>query len=191
MDESQSGGETTCPAAGASPVRRGARRLRAVRGGREWAGWILLAVGAVLCVLGWYGVSGERFAEQQIPYLASSTVPGAALIVSGAVLVAVRPPPPDGPGDLTGRRVARLYELLVEPDEPQGGGGAATGWCALPGGTHYHRPDCPLVSGKERAGAVDAAAVRDRSLTPCPVCEPGGDPDGPATRPGESAPPGG
>ncbi|MCM2576571.1 hypothetical protein [Streptomyces meridianus] len=43
-----------------------------------WAGWAALAAGAVLSVLGWYGVSGERFAERQLPYLASGTVPGAA-----------------------------------------------------------------------------------------------------------------
>ena len=52
-----------------------------------WAGWAALAVGAVLCVIGWYGVSGERFAERQLPYLASCTVPGAALIIAGSVLL--------------------------------------------------------------------------------------------------------
>ena len=53
-----------------------------------WGGLAAAAVGAVLSVIGWYGVSGERFAERQIPYLASCTVPGAALLVAGAVLLA-------------------------------------------------------------------------------------------------------
>ncbi|MEE1787640.1 hypothetical protein PUR71_32740 [Streptomyces sp. SP17BM10] len=179
-----------------------------MKGAREWAGWLLVAAGAVLCVLGWYGVSGERFAEQQIPYLASSTIPGAALIVAGAVLVALRPPPPPGHGDprgdLTDLRVERLYALLVEPDgpgEPASSPPAEGGeWLTVPGGTHYHRPDCPLVTGKDTAVRVDPEALRARGLTACPVCEPPAAPDdrpgppggpAPATRPGESAPPAG
>nr|BFD94348.1 hypothetical protein KitaXyl93_57080 [Kitasatospora sp. Xyl93] len=228
MDESQSDGEITRNAPEGSPVRGGwfrrrplrggFRRARLLRTGREWAGWLLAAAGAVLCVLGWYGTSGERFAEQQVPYLASSTIPGAALIVSGTVLVALRPPPsPPGRSDLTDRRVERLYDLLVEPDaapappDPTGrsdssgpsdsaasagpsdssdssGRADDAGWLAVPEGTRYHRPDCPLVVGKGRAAPVDAAAVRARGLTPCPLCSPPTAAPGP-TRPGESAPP--
>lgn len=204
MDESQSDGEITRNAPRVSPVRRGARLLRTARGGRDWAGWLLVAVGAVLCVLGWYGVSGERFVEQQVPYLASSTVPGAALIVAGAVLVALRPQPPRG--ELTDRRVERLYDLLVEPGTEPGPAPDPTpadppGPLAVPEGTRYHRPDCPLVTGKARAAPVDAAAVRERGLTPCPLCSPDapgapGAPTAPTepaapTRPGEAAPPSG
>lgn len=243
MDESQSDGEITRNAPEGSPVRRaghplrdgfgrggfdrgGFRRSPPLRTAREWAGWLLAAAGAVLCVLGWYGASGERFVEQQVPYLASSTIPGAALIVSGTLLVALRPPPsPPERADLTDRRVERLYDLLVEPDAgpaPPGpahrsgqaseadiahgadgtgdardtgevrdtGEAGDAGWRAVPEGTRYHRPDCPLVTGKERAAPVDASAVRARGLTPCPLCSPsaaGPDP----TRPGESAPPSG
>ncbi|MFF7991461.1 hypothetical protein ACFZDG_16915 [Kitasatospora xanthocidica] len=238
MDESQSSGEITRNAPKGSPVRGGALRSGAFRSGafrsgafrgaREWAGWLLVAAGAVLCVLGWYGVSGERFVEQQIPYLASSTIPGAALIVAGTLLVALRPPSPPERQELTDRRVERLYELLVEPpdDEPpdhgppdDGPSGAPApdappsgtrptegwptegwpteGWLAVPEGTRYHRPDCPLVTGKTRAAPVDAATVLARGLTPCPLCSPPatgpgpGPGPGPATRPGESAPPAG
>ncbi|MFE6050683.1 hypothetical protein ACFQ6N_08010 [Kitasatospora sp. NPDC056446] len=192
-----------------------------MRGAREWTGRLLVAAGAVLCVLGWYGASGERFVEQQIPYLASSSIPGAALIVAGALLVALRPPPPPEDEDLTPQRVERLYELLVEPVAEAGhdpGTGADTGtgadmdgdvdrdgdgdagtgpaaphptardaeaWLAVPGGTRYHRPDCPLVTGKARAGPVGPDTVRTRRLSPCPLCSPTAS----ATRPGESAPP--
>lgn len=207
MDESQSGGETARNAARMPP----ARFLRTARGGREWAGWVVLAVGAVLSVLGWYGVSGERYAEQQIPYLASSTVPGAALIVAGAVLVALRPGGGRSgggfsEGDLTDRRVARLYELLVEPADGTADDGAGTadaggaggargatgeageeGWLAVPEGAHYHRPQCPLVAGKARAAAVDEEAIRARGLTPCPLCEPAA--QGPPGTPGASGTP--
>ncbi|MFE7559353.1 hypothetical protein [Kitasatospora sp. NPDC057500] len=210
MDESQSGRQSTAN-------RSKAAAARAVRSAREsggWAGWALVAVGAVLCVLGWYGVSGERFVEQQVPYLASATVPGAALIVAGVVLVALRPSgrsragPPGSSAvtaaTATDRRIEHLYALLVEPSEPAEPAGPAGPTAtaapgpplAVPGGTLYHRPDCPLVAGKPAAAPVDASAVRERGLTPCRLCDPGPGPwqadeppAGPTTRPGDPRPP--
>jgi hypothetical protein len=123
-----------------------------------WGGLVAAACGAVLCVIGWYGVSGERFAARQIPYLASCTVPGAALLVAGAVLVTA------------GRGADRV--AAEAPGEP------APSWDApssdepplrVPGGTLAHRPDCPLVAGKP-----EAVPVGDAQLAPCPVCEPQG-----------------
>ncbi|OUC95522.1 hypothetical protein [Streptomyces swartbergensis] len=144
-----------------------------------WAGWVALAAGAVLCVVGWYGVSGERFAERQLPYLASCTVPGAALIISGAVLLA------HGRSSIAAARVEELYGLLVaaEPDDA-GRTAAGTGQAALaplavsgellmvPGGTLWHRADCPLVAGKAEAVPVDSKLVASGELGPCPICEP-------------------
>ncbi|GGW58567.1 hypothetical protein [Streptomyces caelestis] len=153
-------------------------RLRTVRP-VLWAGWVALAAGAVLCVIGWYGVSGERFAERQLPYLASCTIPGAALIVSGAVLLA------HGRNSVAAARVEELYGLLVasEPDDA-GQAAAETGQAALaplavsgellmvPGGTLWHRADCPLVAGKAEAVPVDSKLVASGELGPCPICEP-------------------
>ncbi|MFE7892506.1 hypothetical protein [Streptomyces sp. NPDC057412] len=141
-----------------------------------WAGWAALAAGAVLCVIGWYGVSGERFAERQLPYLASCTVPGAALIVAGAVLLA------HGRGALAAARVEELYGLLVaaEPDDSERGAPSSAAaplavsgrLLMVPGGTLWHRADCPLVAGKAEAVPVDAELVRGGDLRPCPICEP-------------------
>ena len=141
-----------------------------------WAGWAALAAGAVLCVIGWYGISGERFAERQLPYLASCTVPGAALIVAGAVLLT------QGRNALAAARVEELYGLLVtagsaDAEEP----GPATAALPIavsgdllmvPGGTLWHRADCPLVSGKAEAVPVDAKLLASGELGPCPICEP-------------------
>ncbi|MGW7411914.1 hypothetical protein [Streptomyces sp. NPDC054863] len=124
-----------------------------------WAALGAVCCGAVLCVLGWYGVSGERFTARQVPYLASCTLPGAALIVAGAVLLAGR--------DLGGR----FRDAEPEPPLPQEEGRFPSSegpLLHLPGGTLAHRQDCPLVIGKPEA--APAAGVRD--LAPCPVCEP-------------------
>ncbi|MCX5225311.1 hypothetical protein [Streptomyces sp. NBC_00233] len=128
-----------------------------------WSGLVAAAGGAVLCVLGWYGVSGERFAERQLPYLASCTVPGAALIVAGAILVVaayalpVRPPEPRGPG------AAEDGAAAEETPSPSSAGPPLR----VPGGTLAHRPDCPLVAGRP-----EATEAGDAALAPCPVCEP-------------------
>lgn len=130
-----------------------------------WGGLAAAAGGAVLCALGWYGISGERFAERQLPYLASCTVPGAALIVAGAVLMtagavtlpsphplaAPTPLPPDPP------------PTDFPPPPPSSPGPRLR----VPGGTLAHRPDCPLVAGRP-----EAVPVGDAELDPCPVCEP-------------------
>ncbi|GGW69584.1 hypothetical protein [Streptomyces griseoloalbus] len=146
-----------------------------------WAGWAVLAAGAVLCVLGWYGVSGERYAERQLPYLASCTIPGAALIIAGAVLLA------QGRGAVAAARVEELYGLLVtaEPAGADARGPAADAPVAVggemlrvPGGTLWHRADCPLVAGKTEAVAVDAKLVTSGELRPCPICEPAEETDG-------------
>ncbi|MFG2376199.1 hypothetical protein ACGFY9_32600 [Streptomyces sp. NPDC048504] len=140
-----------------------------------WAGWAALAAGAVLCVLGWYGVSGERYAERQLPYLASCTIPGAALIVAAAVLLT------HGRSALAAARVEELYGLLVaaEPAEAEESARAAAAPVAVsgdllmvPGGTLWHRADCPLVAGKPEAVPVDSKLVANGELSPCPICEP-------------------
>jgi hypothetical protein len=140
-----------------------------------WAGWAALATGAVLCVLGWYGVSGERYAERQLPYLASCTVPGAALIVAGAVLLA------HGRSVLATARVEELYGLLVaaDPADAEEPGTAVIAPLAVsgdllmvPGGTLWHRADCPLVAGKVESVPVDAKLLASGELGPCPICEP-------------------
>ncbi|GGX50436.1 hypothetical protein GCM10010515_17320 [Streptomyces fructofermentans] len=145
-----------------------------------WAGWAALAAGAVLCVLGWYGISGERYAERQLPYLASCTVPGAALVVAGAVLLA------QGRNALAAARVEELYALLVAagPDDAERPGETAAAPVAIgtdllmvPGGTLWHRADCPLVAGKQDALPVDSRLLAGGGLAPCPICEPDA-PDG-------------
>lgn len=146
-------------------------RLHAVRP-VLWVAFAALAAGAVLCVVGWYGASGERFAERQIPYLASCTVPGAALIVAGAVLFA------HGRSTLATARVEELYELLVAAGSPDATterpAPVATSGDLLmvPGGALWHRADCPLVAGKPEAVPADAHILATGDLSPCPICEP-------------------
>ncbi|MFF9487217.1 hypothetical protein [Streptomyces sp. NPDC014676] len=139
------------------------------------AGWAALAAGAVLCVIGWYGVSGERHTARQLPYLASCSIPGAALIVAGAVLLA------RGRDALAATRVEEPYGPQAaagpagtdDPGRPAGGPVAVSAETLMvPGGTLWHRADCPLVAGKAEAVPVDGKLIAGGELGPCPVCEP-------------------
>jgi hypothetical protein len=53
----------------------------------ELASRILIAVGAALLFGGYWGVSGTAIPADQIPYLASATFPGVALVIGGLVLL--------------------------------------------------------------------------------------------------------
>ncbi|WP_246127119.1 hypothetical protein [Embleya hyalina] len=150
---------------------------------RTHGGWLVGLCGALLCAVGWYGVSGERYEARQLPYLASATIPGAALIVAGAVLVVgTRRGTAEAAGTSVEnaelrRMMGRLYELLVEPEptDAAAGAGAGAAWVTVPGGARYHRSGCSLVRGKDGVAPVGATAVRDRDLRPCRLCDPGTD----------------
>jgi hypothetical protein len=152
---------------------------------RNLVGYAAVVIGAVLLFLGWYGVSGYANVGQQIPYLASASIPGAALVIAGAVLVA---------NDRTRRSDERaaamvdaLYRLLTEsagndaaaPGEAGANPQNVTTSSAPPGtlvqvgnGSRFHRPECALVDGKAKVVTVDAADIAEHHLSACPICDP-------------------
>ena len=144
--------------------------------GRGWLGTTLALAGAVLSFLGWYGVSGTATVGEQLPYLASGSIPGAALIVAAAIVLARES------GQRTEHRtdalIAELHSLLVQETaasattrlaEPTVPSGALV---VVPGGGRYHRAMCALVVGKSGVEEIDAAAAGEQHLLACPVCEP-------------------
>jgi hypothetical protein len=152
---------------------------------------VLIALGALSLFLCWFGVSGQSVTAKQLPYLASGGLTGIALFVLAAGLLAA------GDGhqqaariEQMQRKVDDLYALLVEADDPTdadlpatttrpaSAAAPATGFVALPTGTSYHRPGCALIAGKANVVAVDAGAIKARSLTPCRVCDPAADTTG-------------
>lgn len=83
------------------------------------AGWLVAGLGVVLLVLGWYGISGQATVAQQLPYLASASIPGAALVIGGLILASAeraRGRAGERVVDAaTVRRIADLHSLLTEP----------------------------------------------------------------------------
>jgi hypothetical protein len=145
----------------------------------------------LLCALGWYGVSGERYTARQVPYLTSATAPGVALIVGGTVLLAAQRRNLIASNELErlSRQLEVLCQLLTEAaqNETAAESGAATGpgpgaagdggsvrpWLlAVPGGRTYHRFDCLLVQGRRDPERVMNGSAAAQGLRPCPLCEP-------------------
>lgn len=130
--------------------------------------WGLVAAGALLLVLGWYGVSGEALTAKQLPYLVSGGLGGIALIVLAAALLTTQDVHRQLERlDRVEQRVTTLYDLLVEELVPAALEAADV--VRVAGGSTYHRPTCPLVAGKDTAplGPADRLA-----LSPCDVCQP-------------------
>jgi hypothetical protein len=132
-----------------------------------WFGLAVLLAGAALLFFGWWKVSGEARAAAQMPYLASSSIPGAALLVMGFLLLLRRS------GPARDRRVDTLIALLTEPSSGEtvsAGPERTTGaLVAVDGATLFHHADCVLVAGKDRH-AVDDALVSTKKLLACPLC---------------------
>lgn len=58
-----------------------------VRDWRDKLGWLLLAIGGVLVVIGYIGVSGKDTEALQLPYLASGGIGGLALVAAGSAFL--------------------------------------------------------------------------------------------------------
>jgi hypothetical protein len=147
---------------------------------RPLVGWLLVVLGGVALLLGWFGVSGQSLTAKQLPYLVSGGLVGIALIVIAAVFLATDDfrRQMSRINDLE-RKVNDLYTLLVEaageaPPAQRGESAPAASWdvMALPSGSSYHRASCALVAGKPEAVSVSDTEISGRRLSPCRVCSP-------------------
>src|SRR5581483_1830142 len=73
---------------------------------RPLIGWGLGAIGILVIIVGWYGVSGQALVAKQLPYLISGGLGGVALVGIGAALIGTERLRQDA------RRIARLEEMV-------------------------------------------------------------------------------
>jgi hypothetical protein len=139
-------------------------------------GWLGIAVGiggAVSLTVGWWGISGESVVALQLPYIASASIPGAALVIAGAALLSgesARRSAAD-----SARMIATLYDLMTVAAAalPESSvGDEEHSLVIVPGSNRYHRASCALVERKPGVTAVDAATIVSHQLQPCPLCHP-------------------
>lgn len=144
-------------------------------------GGLLLPLGVVLVLLGWWGASHTVFVFEQVPYLLSGGVLGLALVITGGFIyfaywltLMVRESRL-GRAELTAA-LARVERLLEEgpsvgaaPRTARSAGTPAGRLVATRTGTMVHRPDCVAVDGKADLREVTAETP---GLSPCKLCDP-------------------
>jgi hypothetical protein len=149
---------------------------------RPYLGYILIALGAILLIAGYLGVSREVIVARQIPYLVSGGLVGLAAITLGSRLLLIEDLRRDaGRLDRLEKAVQELHQvLLYRPDAPSpatvqasaNGAAVPTKLMVLPGGESFHRPDCPVVGDKPSGRSVTLETAQRKGLHACPLCQP-------------------
>ena len=158
---------------------------------RPYLGYVFIAVGALLLLAGYLGVSREVIVARQIPFLVSGGLVGLGLITIGGRLLLIEDLRRDsGRLDRLEKAVLELHQvLLYRPDAPALGTSTATASAngagakkssgarsatllVLPGGESFHLPDCPDVGDNPTGRSVTLETAQRKGLRACPLCQP-------------------
>lgn len=148
---------------------------------RPYLGYVLVAIGIILLVVGYLGVSREVYVGRQIPYLISGGLFGVAAVSLGSRLMLIEDLRRDsGRLNRLEKAVLDLHQaLLTRPDAPQllpaqsaNGATATARLMVVPGGESFHRGDCPILAGKSSARSVTPETAQRKGLHACPLCQP-------------------
>ncbi|SDE16736.1 hypothetical protein [Nocardioides lianchengensis] len=173
------GTRAALPRAGARPSSGGAAPLKnnhyqLLQVVLFWAGAILLPLGLVVIVLGWYGAANTPYQYDQLSYLVSGGLLGLGLtfvggfLYFGAWLARIA-----DDGRESSKRLADTLLVLADVTSRSAAiNDQGVDVAAIPvtagEGTTLHRRDCALVAHRD-----DLRPAGDNpSLTPCRVCRP-------------------
>jgi hypothetical protein len=134
-------------------------------------GGVLMPLGVLLVILGWYGAAHTTRLFEEIPYLISGGLFGLVLVIVGGAAFF---------GTWLARMLANQREVLgvllrIEErlDQPrpavEGEAVVAAPLVATRTGSMYHRPDCPVVAGRA-ADDLRPVLVGQDGLTACRIC---------------------
>lgn len=136
---------------------------------------VLLPLGLLVIVLGWYGAAHTPYLFEQVPYLISGGLVGLALVTGAGLLYfgswVAR-------GAAAQQRTAEeTLALLREIRDGLGGERPATTrtanghseFVATARGSMWHRPDCAAVAGRSDLRSVGPDGG---GLQPCALCDP-------------------
>lgn len=138
---------------------------------------VLLPLGILVIVLGWYGAAHTPYLFEQVPYLISGGMVGLALVLAGGLAyfgtwIARGVASQQRSSEEIAALLREIRDGLTSREAAAPGRKAAVNgsaaFVATPGGSMLHRPDCSVVSGREDARPVAA----DEGLTPCGLCHP-------------------
>ena len=181
------GGHDGRPGEPVDRLAEGVRDLRVAEGsGRRLMvlGGVLVPLGLLVILLGWYGASRTSNVYEQVPYLISGGLLGLALVFLGAFLyfghwltrlVQEQRTRSAAVVDAVNRLADAVSHRTVAPSaDGRSAAQPATApepaLVATGSGTLAHRPGCRAVVGKPGVRPVTAAD----GLAPCRLCEPYG-----------------
>lgn len=150
---------------------------------------VLLPLGFIVILLGWYGASHTPNLFEQIPYLISgglmglAMVLGAGLLYFGSWLAASAREQRAASAELLEvlqdiRQELQARPVAVSGQEGRGrkrsaagsnGGAAGAAFVATASGSMLHRPDCTVVADRTDLHAVDPTTS---GMRPCRLCDP-------------------
>jgi hypothetical protein len=176
-------------------LARGLARLRrrtAMVPTERWlavAGGVLMPLGVVLVLVGWYGASHTTRLFEEIPYLISGGMLGIVLSAIGAALYFGYWLTRLVAGDRQIVEVLSRIEARLDASERNGSGGSAggartAGAAGVPGtagagvafvatrtGTMFHRPECPVVADRPDK-ELRRITLPASGMSPCKLCAP-------------------
>lgn len=137
------------------------------------AGAILLPLGLLTILLGWYGIANSAYTYDQLTYLLSGGVLGLALTVTGGFLLfgAWLLQMARDQKSASAEVVSALHELIALQSRAPAPAAGSAGLVTAGRGRTLHRGDCGLIADRE-----DLRPVRQPTtdLTNCRVCLPDG-----------------
>ncbi len=150
-----------------------------IRGGRSMepdrmqliAGGVLVLLGIVAIVIGWYGTAHTAYGFEQMPYVVSGGLLGVALVfLGGFVYFAYWVTRLVRESREQAQRAADLLEQIVLGSANGTKVAVAAGsFVATRNGNLFHLPDCQVVAGRSGLRRVTSST---RGLEPCAICHP-------------------
>lgn len=148
----------------------------------RWLGLILIAAGGAAIAFGWSGMARVNCADCQLPYLLSGGAAGLALVIVGASLFVIAQLRSDRLrleaqfAELTATLASAPRAVAVATRRAAGAPGPIEEELVVAGRSSFHRQSCRLLQGKAGTELVSFDEAVARGLSPCRVCQPGGEP---------------
>ena len=144
---------------------------------------VLLPLGLLVILLGWYGAAHTPYLFEQVPYLISGGILGLGLVTGAGLLyfggwVAKSAAAQQRASEETLLLLREIRDGLgAAPRTPAGSAGsnghvtmpAGGAFVATAHGSMWHRPDCAVVAGREDLHLVGPDGD---GLQPCSLCDP-------------------
>ena len=139
---------------------------------------VLLPLGLLVIVLGWYGAAHTPYLFEQVPYLISGGLVGLALVTGAGLLyfgswiarlAAAQQRTSDQTLELLRAVRDGLGSAPVASTARRSNGSAKASYVATARGSMWHRPDCAVVAGREDLRSVSPTGD---GLQPCALCNP-------------------